>query len=230
MNGTLNKDLPAEDTETTSYSVTEVNGIKEKQATLSNEVINSPLKPVVVNGINRAIADAQASSSELTTHTNGINGSRVPTEMSRVFILTAKDEEACRKMVSNLKDYLSSLESEPPHQVLSDLAFTLSERRSNLPWVAAHSASDFTDLTSGLAGGKFQPVRTSAKPRIGLVFNGQGAQWHAMGRELMHLYPVFKSSIIAVDGYIKDLGADWSLLGEWISLCPNHVCAGLITT
>jgi acyl transferase domain-containing protein/NADPH:quinone reductase-like Zn-dependent oxidoreductase len=47
-----------------------------------------------------------------------------------------------------------------------------------------------------------------------MVFTGQGAQWYAMGRELITTYPVFGASIKEADAILKDLGADWSLMEE----------------
>ena len=47
-----------------------------------------------------------------------------------------------------------------------------------------------------------------------MVFTGQGAQWHAVGRELIMAYPPFKASLEEDEIYLKELGADWSLLEE----------------
>ena len=55
----------------------------------------------------------------------------------------------------------------------------------------------------------------STAPRIGFVFNGQGAQWHAMGRELIAAYPVFGSAILRADQMLKEYGATWSLHGSF---------------
>jgi acyl transferase domain-containing protein len=35
------------------------------------------------------------------------------------------------------------------------------------------------------------------------VFTGQGAQWHAMGRELVKTYPVFALTIEVADGVFE---------------------------
>ncbi|KAF4622818.1 hypothetical protein G7Y89_g14207 [Cudoniella acicularis] len=51
-------------------------------------------------------------------------------------------------------------------------------------------------------------------PRLGLVFNGQGAQWFAMGRELSASYPVYKQTLEECDQIIRSFGSDWSLVEE----------------
>ena len=52
--------------------------------------------------------------------------------------------------------------------------------------------------------------------RLGFVFNGQGAQWHAMGRELIATYPMFTESLRKADIILKEFGAPWSLEGKFI--------------
>lgn len=72
-------------------------------------------------------------------------------------------------------------------------------------------------LRSG--SGISKPVRVRKPLALGFVFTGQGAQWHAMGRELL-VYPVFRESIEAADEYMKILGSPWSLLGQYCSIAP----------
>lgn len=58
------------------------------------------------------------------------------------------------------------------------------------------------------------PQRSTTAPRIAYIFTGQGAQWHAMGRELVETYPVFSSTIRTAEDCLNALGADWSLSDE----------------
>jgi acyl transferase domain-containing protein len=69
-------------------------------------------------------------------------------------------------------------------------------------------------LIKSLEFGKFKPSRTNEAPKIGFVFTGQGAQWWAMGRELIEAYPVFKDCVIEAEGYLKEFGSKWSLIGK----------------
>ncbi|KAK8010514.1 hypothetical protein PG990_009479 [Apiospora arundinis] len=134
---------------------------------------------------------------------------------SRFFMLSAKDEQACRAMASNLKGYLKSASYKNEDQFLDDLAYTLCQRRTLFPWVSASAADSVSGLITALDNAGSQPRRASGQPpRIGLVFTGQGAQWHAMGRELIDAYPTYKASILEADQYLREVGADWSLLEE----------------
>ncbi|KAI1873437.1 hypothetical protein JX265_005059 [Neoarthrinium moseri] len=154
-------------------------------------------------------------------HLNGngyTNGDRHSIKQySRVFLLSAKDEQACRMMVENLKKHLQRLvlSDEDDNEYLDSLAYTLGQRRTLFPWVSAYRAGDIPGLIQALDNPRIQPTRSSdPKPRVGFVFTGQGAQWHAMGRELLDAYPLFKTSILEADKYLREFGADWSLLEE----------------
>jgi acyl transferase domain-containing protein/NADPH:quinone reductase-like Zn-dependent oxidoreductase len=147
-----------------------------------------------------------------TTRPNGDN--------YKLLILSAKDEHAHEKMVTRLADFLRQKKQHGPQAaetLLENLVYTLGQRRTNFPRVAAYPVP----MSQGLEGvvkvletPKFRPSRPSQRPRIGMVFTGQGAQWHAMGRELITTYPVYKASLEEADGFLRDLGADWSLMEE----------------
>ena len=65
-----------------------------------------------------------------------------------------------------------------------------------------------------LGNAQVTPQRSTTAPRIAYIFTGQGAQWHAMGRELVETYPVFQLTIRAAEDCLNALGADWSLSDE----------------
>ena len=98
-------------------------------------------------------------------------------------------------MVSDLKDYLEkhrSLDPKASAQLLQNLSYTLGERRTLFPWVAAHQVrldnGTLDSAIQALESPRFKSTRrASESPRIGMVFTGQGAQWYAMGRELLSL-------------------------------------------
>ena len=50
--------------------------------------------------------------------------------------------------------------------------------------------------------------------RVTFVFTGQGAQWHAMGRELITTCPQFRDSLSKSGSILQGLGASWSLIDE----------------
>ncbi|KAI1087095.1 hypothetical protein F5B19DRAFT_500382 [Rostrohypoxylon terebratum] len=138
---------------------------------------------------------------------------------STVLVLSARDEKACQRMVSNLKEYLQSRKAVEVPELMQNLSYTLGERRTLFPWVAASPVrfqeNSLDDVIQSLSSPKFAPVRVpTRRPRIGMVFTGQGAQWWAMGRELIDAYPVFKASLKESEWYLQAMGASWSLLEE----------------
>ena len=157
------------------------------------------------------------------THSNGSsaieNGSHQDDKW-RVFVLSAKDSVACQNIMRRFADHI--VKSPAP---AADLAYTLSERRSMHPWVSAISARNVEELADRLREAGRKPSSASRLPRLGFVFNGQGAQWHAMGRELIPAYPVFDRAIQEADEILKDYGASWSLKGMY-STNSLHVRLG----
>ncbi|KAK0741973.1 hypothetical protein B0T21DRAFT_408828 [Apiosordaria backusii] len=133
----------------------------------------------------------------------------------RVFILSGKDERATQAMVSNLKEYLLGINIADQDGFLDNLAYTLGHRRSRFPWVTTVSAGTVEDLIKTLDSAKAKPVKTATtSPRIGFVYNGQGAQWWAMGRELIEVYPVFKAALLDCNKHLRKLGATWNIIEE----------------
>ena len=137
----------------------------------------------------------------------------------KVFIFSGKDELACQKTIANHINFLK--ERRPTNagseDLLNSLAYTLGQRRTRFPWSAAYAVpvSEGLDVViQTLESLKFRPNRSSRPPRIGFVFSGQGAQWHAMGRELVDAYPVYKNSLLEAETYLEEFGAKWSILGE----------------
>ncbi|KAL9112783.1 MAG: hypothetical protein Q9227_003086 [Pyrenula ochraceoflavens] len=152
------------------------------------------------------------------SYANGVNGFQHngvhTSERYRVFVLSAKDPAVCQVMAKNLAAHLRQALEEGLEPPLGDLAFTLAERRSRLPWTMAVRASTIEELIDTLEHPTTKPIQSSKRPRLGFVFNGQGAQWYAMGRELITAYPVFGSSIHRAGQILKEYGATWSLYHE----------------
>ncbi|KAK7748156.1 Type I Iterative PKS [Cytospora paraplurivora] len=104
---------------------------------------------------------------------------------------------------------------------LADVAYTLGTKRSRLPHrtfrVVArdHPAAE---LAAGLGSAAVAPpvVRSPLQPSsVGFVFTGQGAQWPAMGAELLSEYRVFRKAIAYLDWVLSTLPAPpvWTLGG-----------------
>ena len=95
-----------------------------------------------------------------------------------------------------------------------NLAYTLGERRSKFPWKAAVPASSTDDLIEKLNDSTLKFTRSMAVPGLAFAFTGQGAQWHAMGRELIKAYPVFRNTLFEIGRYLKSIGAPWDAIGQ----------------
>jgi acyl transferase domain-containing protein len=134
---------------------------------------------------------------------------------SRVFVLSGKDERATQMMATNLKEYLVRASPQDPDGFLDDLAYTLCHHRSRFPWNIAFSGESPDDLIKRLDSGKAKAVKAGTAPRLGFVYTGQGAQWWAMGRELINAYPVFKAALMDCDTELKKLGTTWNMIGTF---------------
>lgn len=155
----------------------------------------------------------------LPSHTKGNNAEAE--ETAQLFVLAANSEHSLKQSAENIKSWIASRDNGksqiPAQQLLADLAYTLSARRSLLPWRHTVVASNFSQLAEGV--GSLKTTKSTKTPtvdrlpRLAFVFTGQGAQWAGMGRELMGI-PAFAESIDKSEAYLKALGASWSLKKE----------------
>lgn len=177
------------------------------------------MKPQVIGG--RVELDASRDGI-MAENTNGINGERpvsLTWSLSYVYIASSKDATGLLSMDKSLAGYIRERIPEASNQLLADLAYTLGSRRSRFPWVTAVRARSLEDLAAKLQSTTRAVARATIQPRIGFVFNGQGAQWYAMGRELLHTYPTFELAIRNCDKILRvDYGASWSLYGKQKSI------------
>lgn len=149
--------------------------------------------------------------------TNGYTNRETEDE-SRVFLLSAFNESSGKQQAKALGRYLLEHQDSSSSGILGDLAYTLGERRSALPWSAAFVAASLPQLAEILVTEEIKYTKSPKSKNLGFVFTGQGAQWHAMGRELIHQYPIFRRSLELAEQYLRGLGAPWSLLGK-----PIHI-------
>lgn len=155
------------------------------------------------------------------------NGSCPDTRDScRLFSLSAMDEASGARQLKALSEYVATRESSL--NILDDLAFTLGERRTALPWRAAIPARSLEQLKKGLDSQSVKFMKAQKNTKIGFVFTGQGAQWCGMGRELTDAYPVYRKSLSRSESILKALGASWSLLGMLVNL-PLKQSQSLLT-
>lgn len=145
-------------------------------------------------------------------------------------------------MIASTKAYIEQQQEHNEHgfnatKLMRDLSFTLNLHRTRFPsgWISTQivpytemeltSAIQSLDSSSSAAP-QLKPVRletrSQAQPlRIGMVFTGQGAQWHAMARELIEVYPIFRATLDEAERYVQEFGATWSLTEELIMRDAN---------
>lgn len=132
-----------------------------------------------------------------------------------VFALSAPEQNALSRLGTTLASYADDLDAsrdDRTESILKEVAFTLSNRRSHFQWRTVVIAKQTEDLKIQLRN-LAKPARASKPPTMLFCFTGQGAQWHAMGRDLM-AYEIYEASLRTADSYIRSIGAPWSVLEE----------------
>lgn len=148
--------------------------------------------------------------------------------VSTPFVFSAASAESLR---SNLAAYASHLDANPQISA-RDLAYTLRERRSVLPFRIAFPDTTVESLTSSIVARLAEPgsesigVRTWAankggRSRLLGVFTGQGAQYAQMGAELVIQTVLARQILEKLESYLSELPEgdrpSWSLQAELLA-------------
>lgn len=96
---------------------------------------------------------------------------------SQIIIMSGKDSLSTRQIAKNISTYVQQAMKKGEEPLLTDLAYTLAFRRSRFPWIAAIPVTTLTNLAQRFDDSTLTISHAVKTPRIGLVFNGQGAQW-----------------------------------------------------
>ncbi|PKY00760.1 polyketide synthase [Aspergillus campestris IBT 28561] len=132
---------------------------------------------------------------------------RRPFTSPELLLYSANTKESLERMTVAYQAWVQENQD-----TVSDLAFTLANRREHLPYRAFAVASPGGSLTTS------PPVRSQEPPAILMVFTGQGAQWPQMGHCLLNdpSYPVFKKRIQSLDAHLQTLrhAPKWSIETE----------------
>ncbi|KAE8167506.1 polyketide synthase [Aspergillus tamarii] len=120
-------------------------------------------------------------------------------------------------------DKLGSYVKEQPGNV-ADLACSLSSRRSihaYRSFVVGKSRAAISEQLKDPA--PWTKAAETPRPRLGFVFTGQGAQWFAMGRQLIQHSPLFRQTLQRCDRTLHALpdGPEWSIIEE-LSRTEEH--------
>lgn len=147
-------------------------------------------------------------------------GLKLPTTSPKLFVWSAHEQagidRASTVYTQYMHDKVTDSSDYDENLLLNQFAYTLSARRSVLPWKTFVVASSGKDLGHQVQSPS-RPLRSSALPKLGFVFTGQGAQWTGMGRELC-AHQVFVESLETASAHLVKLGCNWSLLGK----CNYH--------
>jgi acyl transferase domain-containing protein/NADPH:quinone reductase-like Zn-dependent oxidoreductase/SAM-dependent methyltransferase len=134
-------------------------------------------------------------------------------QQPQLITLSAMTENSLNKRVQALKSYCKS-HSEGEKDIIRPLVYTLSKRWEGFLWRWSAVVSSMQELAEKMENVSLKSNHTSSNSAIGFIFAGQGAQWFAMGRELLTSYPAYYTAMAKADKVYRDLGSEWSLLGK----------------
>lgn len=140
----------------------------------------------------------------------------------KLLVFSTSDKEGTKRVAQEYDRFLSKMSKEDIdlEAYLDNMTYTLDSCRSLLPW-RSHVILDSITASSGLVSRLLAPVHVQSQTiELGYVFSGQGAQWYAMGRELL-VFPVFAASIEGATLYLSSLGCEWSAKGNANKLLPS---------
>ncbi|KAJ5758194.1 uncharacterized protein N7511_006888 [Penicillium nucicola] len=165
-----------------------------------------------MKGNHNTVSSLSTTTNGVHTSTNGTNGV-AQVEAPKLLVWSAADEGGISRIQDTWGSFLSSESIETKKPFLHNLAHTLGTRRTHLPWrtfAVARPSDDLTTLTKRFS----TACQSSESPNLAMIFSGQGAQWYAMGRELLHMYPAFKAWIEEAGEYLRTLGCEWDPVDE----------------
>lgn len=139
----------------------------------------------------------------------------------KLLVWSSHEQGGISRTATNLVSYLSERQFPPDASLLPRLAYTLSERRSRLPFTSFAVAKCVASAPAALTSSA-RPIRpTSENPTAVFIFTGQGAQWAGMGLELM-AYTTFRHRMAEAAAHLRALGCGWDLVGEMGSSRVNE--------
>jgi acyl transferase domain-containing protein len=178
------------------------------EETATNGVTNDP----VHGSIGKCSVDHAHALSSLTNGHFDAESAPHP----KVFVFSSQDEDGIKRTGLEFSAYLH--ETKRIHsdgKYLGNLAYTLSNKRTQFAWKSYAVASSTKELANELQtlSQRSKHIRKSNTINLGFVFTGQGAQWPAMGQGLM-MYPVFRESMSAASDFFLRMKSPWNLLGK----------------
>lgn len=136
---------------------------------------------------------------------------QLATDQLRLLVLSASDEVSLQNLIAQYTHHMSSCRGRTDPFYSTNLCYTLSNRRSALPWRSYAMCDSAQNLHEHLRTPFSKPIRSRNALNLTYVFTGQGAQWRGMGRELLY-YRSYRESLEHSSNILHDLGCCWSLL------------------
>lgn len=130
----------------------------------------------------------------------------------QLFVLSGSSERSVLALAGRLKDWAA--ERHDFEHYFTNLAYNLACRRSLMQWRYSFVASSYGELLESMIRQPSKATKAISDLRVGFVFTGQGAQWFAMGRELIATQSRFAESLLSSDRILRKLGTSWSLVDE----------------
>ncbi|KAL8786443.1 MAG: hypothetical protein Q9213_002759 [Squamulea squamosa] len=134
-------------------------------------------------------------------------------DLTQLLILSARTKASLWSAAKNLREWIAAR-----HKTVNliDLASTLNLHRTMFDWRISLVAKDAADVMQAIHSLRPESSLRKVCPaaRVIFIFNGQGAQWYGMGRELIYSCPQFKASLSRSGSTLRDLGAPWDLVDQ----------------
>jgi len=145
-----------------------------------------------------------------------------PTEQAKrpyLLPISGKDDAVVRSYAKVYRKFLEDSTLD-----LAEVCYSAGDRKEQFEKRAVVIGENVQEMRERLRvfanstpGEEVEGVHTGSKAEepspVVFVFTGQGAQWWAMGQELLETEPVFRKTIEEIDSHIKPMGG-WSLLEE----------------
>jgi hypothetical protein len=181
---------------------------------ISNLKSNGITQDIATHGVNGTFYNGFSCPTKPISDLNGFITHQT-SELPKLLVWSAHEQAGLDRIGQSYAEYLRNRATIGIEDSLMErLSYTLNCRRSILPWKSFCVASSIDELCSSLEGRILKPIRSSVAPKLAFIFTGQGAQWFAMGRELLS-HEIFRTSLKEADAYLKSLECPWSLIGKF---------------
>ncbi|EEQ31726.1 Type I Iterative PKS [Microsporum canis] len=153
-------------------------------------------------------ADSGLSITSMESHEDSTGKGDIP----KLLVFSMYDVAGMRRMEASFTDFLvrDMTSTGERGALLSGLAYTLYNRRTVFDFRSFAVAESISTLVTKLKDGLPKFSRASRHTSPVFVFTGQGAQWPAMGRELLS-NSVFRSSIESSQATLHRVGCEWNV-------------------